>query len=137
MIPEHHRQQKYFNPENDNLLRAAQRLKTEELPANPTSPDFELDLEWIEKRAGSLDIIADIGGEERIIIFSNDRLLELFSSRKLVFVDGTFRTRPKVFACASGHVFSMLGYVHLEVGSSKLIPFIHLCVNDTKAAEQV
>ena len=126
MIPDNHRTQNYFNPENVNLLRAAYRKKTEELPSNPTSPDFELDLEWIQQKASSLEVIADICGEERLIIFSNDQLLKLFSTRKLVFVDGTFKIRPTVFACASGQVFTMHGYVNLEDESSKLVPFIYV-----------
>ena len=43
-----------------------------------------------------------------------------------MFVDGTFKIRPTVFACASGQVFTMHGYVHLEDGSSKLVPFIYV-----------
>ena len=126
VVPEGHRMQKHFKPDNSNLIRAAQRHKTEELPKNPTSPDFVLDLQWIKERAGNLDVITDICGEERIIIFSNDYLLKLFSTRKLVFVDGTFRIRPAVFACASGQVFTMHGYVHLEDGNSKLVPLIYV-----------
>ena len=82
-----------MKPPPENLKRVIHRARTTELPPDPLTPQFTLDREWVEANvAGDIELIldAEVNGS-RLLVFSNQLLLELLASRAQLFIDGTFK----------------------------------------------
>ena len=88
------------------------------VPPNPKSPDFEVPESYSRTHDGEEFLIYDaahakLGG--RLMIFSTKVLIEMLCASEVILIDGTFKTRPMMFA----QVYVVMGK-HLEEGACVL-----------------
>jgi len=73
-----------------------QRSKT--LPKLPkTTNEIDLQGEWTRTTAGERFLLVNDGDQEKIVIFSTDKNLQLLADNSTIFGDGTFYTCPSLF----------------------------------------
>ncbi len=83
------------------LESALQKHRRKNVPPLPLSSDFEIPLLYQCTWSGEEFIVADlkkkrVGG--RLIMFSSNEQVDLLLSSTTWFCDGTFKTRPLLFA---------------------------------------
>lgn len=94
------------------------------IPPNPKSLDFEVPEFYSTTHSGDEFLIYDsthkkIGG--RLMIFSTQKLIKMLCSCEVIFIDGTFKTRPMMFS----QVYVIMGF-HLAEGIYISFFFNHL-----------
>lgn len=85
------------------------------VPPNPKSPDFDVPESYSRTHDGEEFLIYDaahakLGG--RLMIFSTKVLIEMLCASEVILIDGTFKTRPMMFA----QVYVVMGK-HFEEGA--------------------
>lgn len=76
-------------------------MRGKTVPSNPKSPDFEVPESYSRTHKGEEFILYDtthakLGG--RLMVFSTKALVETLCACEVIFVDGTFKTRPTMFS---------------------------------------
>ncbi|CAF3027632.1 unnamed protein product [Rotaria sp. Silwood2] len=77
------------------------KIRAKMIPPNPKSLDFEVPELYSTTHSGDKFLIHDsthkkLGG--RLMIFSTQQLIKMLCSCEVIFIDGTFKTRPMMFS---------------------------------------
>jgi len=116
-------------PNPECLKRTIQRVRniSEAIPANPQTLNFEIPDQFRLTLDGDNFLLYDSGDsdiyEERIILFSTERNLNLFKDSEHWFSDGSFSSCPNLF-----YQF----YTIHSVFHSDIIPLVYVLLPDKK-----
>ena len=111
-------------PHIDNLKRATNRQREKLRPTEPTSLDFDLDVDFIGSDFLQTDVQVDEG---RHLLFATPDQLRLLARARTWFLDGTFKVVRHPFV----QLFSVHAFLHSD-GCLKQVPLLYILMSRRK-----